>query len=218
MSQNLELRLAELIAARMSHDLVGPVGAAVNGVELLAEDAAPDPEIAQMIGHAARQASRRLQVFRAIYGTPGTLPAGAPFAAAAKLFAALLEGDKVALAAWHAVPELEAQAGRGGARIALLAGFVLAEGLPRGGELALDGRLTGNAATLEWRASGTGARLFEEVEATLAAKVPLAELTPKSAPAAVLQRLVAESGGKLAYHAAKDALTLTAVFPVAGES
>jgi histidine phosphotransferase ChpT len=159
-----------------------------------------------------------LQVFRAIYGTPGTLPAGAPFAAAAKLFANFLEGDKVVLAAWGTAPELEAQAGRSGARIALLAGFVLAEGLPRGGEVALDARFAAGVATLDWRASGAGARLFEEVEATLAAKVPAAELTPKSAPAAVLQRLVADLGGTLAYRAAKDALTLAANFPVASET
>jgi histidine phosphotransferase ChpT len=217
MSQNFELRLAELIAARMSHDLVGPVGASVNGVELLAEDGAADPEIVGMIGQAARQASRRLQVFRAIYGTPGALPAGAPFAAAKKLFAALLEGEKVALSAWNAASELEADAGRRGARIALLAGFVLSEGLPRGGDLYFTGSFADGRATFEWRAAGAGARLFEEVEATLAAKVPVGEMTPKAAPAAVLQRLVAELGGKLTYVSNKDALTLVMAFQAPGD-
>jgi len=218
MSQNLELRLAELIAARMSHDLVGPVGASVNGVELLAEDGVGDPDVVSMIGQAARQASRRLQVFRAVYGTPGALPAGAPFAAAHKLFAALLEGDKAALSAWNSAPELEAEAGRRGARIALLAGFVLSEGLPRGGDLYFDGAIAAGRAALEWRAVGTGARLFEEVEATLAGKVPIDELTPKAAPAAVLQRLVAELGGKTTYVPAKDALTLAMAFKAPGDA
>lgn len=218
MSQNFELRLAELIAARMSHDLVGPVGASVNGVELLAEDGTADPDVVGMIGQAARQASRRLQVFRAIYGTPGALPAGAPFAAANKLFAALLEGDKAVLSAWNAAPELEAEAGRRGARIALLAGFVLSEGLPRGGALHFDAAFAAGRATLEWRALGAGARLFEEVEATLGGKVPLGELTPKAAPAAILQRLVADLGGKLAYAPGKDALALTMVFQAPGDA
>ena len=218
MSQNFELRLAELIAARMSHDLVGPVGASVNGVELLAEDGTADPDVVAMIGQAARQASRRLQVFRIIYGTPGALPAGAPFAAAHKLFAALLEGDKVALSAWNSAPALEAEAGRRGARIALLAGFVLSEGLPRGGELRFDGVFAAARATFEWRAFGTGARLFEEVEATLGAKVPLDELTPKAAPAAVLQRLVAELGGKLTYVPSKDASMLAMDFVAPGDA
>jgi histidine phosphotransferase ChpT len=218
MPQNFELRLAELIAARMSHDLVGPVGASVNGVELLAEDGAGDPDVVGMIGQAARQASRRLQVFRAIYGTPGALPAGAPFAAAHKLFAAFLEGDKAVLSAWNAAPALEAEGGRSGARIALLAGFVLSEALPRGGNLSFEGAFAAGRAQLEWRAEGTGARLFEEVEATLAGKVALGELTPKAAPAAVLQCLVAELGGDLAYVPKKDALTLAMAFQAPGDA
>jgi histidine phosphotransferase ChpT len=218
MSQKFELRLAELIAARMSHDLVGPVGASVNGVELLAEGGEADPDVVGMIGQAARQASCRLQVFRAIYGTPGALPAGAPFAAAQKLFAALLEGDKAALAGWNAAPGLEAEAGRRGARIALLAGFVMSEGLPRGGDLAFVGTFDAGRARLEWRAAGAGARLFEEVEATLAGKVPLGEMTPKAAPAAVLQRLVGELGGEMTYVPRKDSLTLEAAFRAPGDA
>lgn len=218
MSTNFELRLAELIAARISHDLVGPVGAAVNGVELLAEDGAPDPDVVALIGQSARQASRRLQVFRAIYGTPGALPAGAPFAAAGKLFADLQEGDKAALVEWRFAPALESQVGRAGARLALLAGFLLAEGLPRGGELRLAASLVGGNASLEWQAKGTGARLYEEVEATLAGKVGSEELTPKSAPAAVLRRLTLDLGGQIAFSAAKDSLFLGLSFAARGET
>jgi histidine phosphotransferase ChpT len=217
MTINFELRLAELIAARISHDLVGPVGAAVNGVELLTEDGAPDADVVALIGQSARQASRRLQVFRVIYGTPGALPAGAPFAAAGKLFESLLEGDKVVLVDWRFAPALEAEAGRAGARLALLAGFLLAEGLPRGGELRLAAKLAGGNASLEWQAKGTGARLYEEVEATLAGKVAAHELSPKSAPAAVLRRLTLELGGQIAYSAAKDMLFLGLSFAARGE-
>ncbi len=217
MSEKNPLRLVELIAARMSHDLVGPVGATVNGVELLAEDQAADAEVVRLIGHSARQSSRRLQVFRAIYGTAGALPAGAPFAAASQLFAGMLDGEKVSAVPWLADPALEAAAGRSGARVALLAAFLLVEALPRGGEVRFAGKFEANVAKLEILASGQGARLFEEVSAALAGKVPVEELTAKAAPAELLRQLVAGLAGSIALAAGKDSVTLSIVFSALGD-
>lgn len=201
----------------MSHDLVGPVGATVNGVELLSEDQAGDADVVRLIGQSARQASRRLQVFRAIYGTAGTLPAGAPFAAASQLLAGMLDGEKVSTVPWSIDLALEAAAGRSGARVALLAAFLLVEALPRGGEVRFAGKVDGNGAKLEITASGQGARLFEEVSATLAGKVPVDELTAKAAPAEMLRRLVAELAGNTAVVAGKDSVTISVVFSALGD-
>ncbi len=212
-----ELRLVELIAARMSHDLVGPVGATVNGVELLTEDQAADADVVRLIGQSARQASRRLQVFRAIYGTAGTLPAGAPFAAAAQLLSGMLDGEKVASGPWTIDPGIEAAAGRAGARIALLAAFLLVEALPRGGEVRLDAKLSGNAAKLDATATGQGARLFEEVSATLAGKVPVDELSAKAAPAEMLRILAGALGGRIGVAPGKDMIGISVAFPALGD-
>jgi histidine phosphotransferase ChpT len=217
MSEKNPLRLVELIAARMSHDLVGPVGATVNGVELLTEDQAADADVVRLIGQSARQASRRLQVFRAIYGTAGALPAGAPFAAASQLFSGMLDGEKVSAAPWPANPALESSAGRSGARIALLAAFLLVEALPRGGEVRFAGKIDGSVAKLEVSASGQGARLFEEVSAAIAGKVPVDELTAKAAPAEMLRRLVGGLAGSIGVAAGKDSVTISVVFSALGD-
>lgn len=217
MNEKSELRLVELIAARMSHDLVGPVGATVNGVELLAEDQATDADVVRLIGHSARQASRRLQVFRAIYGTAGALPAGAPFAAASQLLSGMLEGEKVSSSPWAANAAIEAAAGRAGARVALLAAFLLVEALPRGGEVRLDAELAGNSVKLVAAARGQGARLFEEVSATIAGKVPSDELTAKSAPAEMLRILAAKLGGRVGVEPGKDVIELSIIFPALGD-
>ncbi len=217
MLEKNQLRLVELIAARMSHDLVGPVGATVNGVELLSEDQAADADVVRLIGHSARQATRRLQVFRAIYGTAGALPAGAPFAAAFQLLSGMLDGEKVVAGPWTVDPALEAAAGRSGARVALFAAFLLVEALPRGGEVRMAGTMVGNTAKLEISASGQGARLFEEVTATLAGKVPVDELTAKAAPAEMLRRLVAGLGGTVGVTPGKDNIAISIVFSALGE-
>ena len=38
MQQTIDIRVLELLASRLCHDLVGPVGAVNNGLELLVED------------------------------------------------------------------------------------------------------------------------------------------------------------------------------------
>lgn len=69
----LHPRILELIASRICHDLVSPVGAINNGVELireLGEDAGD--EAMQLIASSAVQASIRLKCFRLAYGAAGT--------------------------------------------------------------------------------------------------------------------------------------------------
>lgn len=69
----LHPRVLELIASRICHDLVSPVGAVNNGVELmqeLGEDAGD--EAIKLISDSAQQASIRLKAFRLSYGAAGT--------------------------------------------------------------------------------------------------------------------------------------------------
>ncbi|MDF3023986.1 MAG: hypothetical protein K0R10_1347 [Alphaproteobacteria bacterium] len=69
----LSPRVMELIASRICHDLVSPVGAISNGVELmqeLGEDAGD--EAMKLIADSALQASIRLKAFRLSYGAAGT--------------------------------------------------------------------------------------------------------------------------------------------------
>lgn len=191
-----ELRLLELIAARMCHDLVGPVGASVNGAELLAEGEAADAEVVRLIGQSARQASRRLQVFRIAYGTPGALSGGRPFAQAGQLLSAMLEGEKAAIE-WQVDAALDVACGRTGARLALLVALIGVEALARGGVLRVSGAVSGARATIEAQAAGPNAKFPDETAAALRGAIPLAQVTAKAAPAALARRLAAAAGGDL---------------------
>lgn len=73
MTIELHPRVLELMASRICHDLVSPVGAISNGVELmeeLGEDAGK--EAMALISTSAQQASIRLKCFRLAYGAAGT--------------------------------------------------------------------------------------------------------------------------------------------------
>ncbi len=73
MTVALHPRVLELIASRICHDLVSPVGAISNGVELIEElGESAGGEALSLIASSAEQASRRLKCFRLAYGSAGT--------------------------------------------------------------------------------------------------------------------------------------------------
>lgn len=73
MSIQLSPRVLELVASRICHDLVSPVGAINNGVELMQEmgEEAGD-EALSLVSTSAQQAAIRLKCFRLAYGAAGT--------------------------------------------------------------------------------------------------------------------------------------------------
>lgn len=163
----------ELLSSRLCHDLISPVTAINNGVELVTEMGAGMEESAmQLIGNSARQAAGRLEFFRAAIGAAGgatTLSEEAARTAAETYFAE----TKITLE-WPPTrlpPALMDRPGGGKLVLNLLA--VAAEGLPRGGVLSLTGAEAG-AVTVT--AAGTGAHLREGVSAALAGETPIEAL------------------------------------------
>ncbi len=72
--KNKAASVVELLASRICHDLVSPVGAINNGIEFLEEvgdDAAQRKEGLELISHSASQASAKLMAFRIAYGSGG---------------------------------------------------------------------------------------------------------------------------------------------------
>jgi histidine phosphotransferase ChpT len=108
------LRVLELLAARLCHDLISPVAAIANGAELLGDD---DPgfvrDAVALVGTSARNANARLQYFRFTYGFSGSGLAGpAPhqLAGAMLLVAgeALSRGGRLLVGADSGGPEIDA--------------------------------------------------------------------------------------------------------------
>ncbi len=74
MTANLTLSapdLAALLCSRLCHDIISPVGALNNGLELLDEGGA-DEDAMQLIRTSARNASARLQFCRIAFGAAGS--------------------------------------------------------------------------------------------------------------------------------------------------
>jgi len=77
MDVQIDLRVTELLASRLCHDLVGPVGAVNNGLELLADEIDDmGPEALKLASDSAARAARALQYFRFAYGMAGSRVGG----------------------------------------------------------------------------------------------------------------------------------------------
>jgi histidine phosphotransferase ChpT len=173
MTISAELRVVELLAARLCHDLISPITAVANGAELLAED---DPtfvrEAAALVGQSARTAGARLQFCRFAYGFAGGGLAGpAPHELAGELFA-----DSAILCDYSRTARelpLPAQ------QLACAMLVVAAEALPRGGRVVVGA----SAAGPEIDAAGDGIGLSTDRRAALSLAVEASDLTTRTVAA-----------------------------------
>ncbi len=167
---SLGIRAVELLCSRLCHDLVGPVGAINNGVELLDEGGDSGGEALDLIADSAETAAARLRLYRVALGAAGgqSLSAGDARAALEGWF----RGGKVRLE-WTATPFDPAP---GLLKTALLAALLAEEALPRGGSV----RVTGDDGGIRVVAAGTGCALRPEMVPALAGQVAETELGPRS--------------------------------------
>jgi histidine phosphotransferase ChpT len=168
-SRAIDLRVVELLAAHLCHDLIGPLAAVGNGAELLAdEDADFARDAIALVGESARKANRRLQFYRFAYGYSGGSVAGPP----PRWLAAELFADGSISCDYPA--EVQALP-TGQQKLACNLLAVAAEALPRGGRLVLGASAIGP----ELVAVGEGSRLSPETRAALSLAMPAAELTSR---------------------------------------
>ena len=202
MAVSEDLQLVELVAARLCHDLVGPIGAIANGAELLGDGGALDVEVVALIGESARRASRRLQIYRVAYGTAASLSSSHRLDEARRLVQALLEDQASVTLDWPAPDAaIESAAGRLAIKVTLVLVLIALELLPRGGTIAIHhaaprpGRIA-----FEITARGTPARLPEELQSVFnSGTINLA--TPKAVPALLALRLARAADGSLTVEA-----------------
>ncbi len=178
MDLQIDLRVMELLASRLFHDLVGPIGAVNNGMELVEEAGIDGMEDALLLAAtSARQAARTLQFYRLAYGMAGGR-LGSGLEKLRDLAAAFLIATKATLE-WS-VPQLDETASRRLGKLILNMIALGHEILPRGGALTVAVLNGAEETRASVTVSGTGAKLREETEQALAGQVAVADLTPRN--------------------------------------
>jgi histidine phosphotransferase ChpT len=161
------LELAALLCSRVCHDLISPVGAIVNGLEVLDDNPKPDDrEFAlDLIRKSAKTASARLQFCRLAFGAAGSSGAQIDLGDAQNMARGHLEDDKTKIT-WN-LPRILLPKNR--VKLLLNMLVIAQQTIPRGGTLTVDP--IGEAETMAFRvtAAGFNARLPQNIATMLSA-------------------------------------------------
>jgi histidine phosphotransferase ChpT len=161
-----DLDFAALLVSRVCHDLVSPVGAVVNGLEVLEDETDVDmrADALRLVAASAEQAAARLKFCRIAFGAAGSAGAELDLNEVGRIMTGLLNGGKVDLL-WQAEP---ANWPKDWAKLLMNVVLAAADCLPRGGRIMVE--TTGTPAAPAFRISATGmvTRLLPEAEHALA--------------------------------------------------
>jgi histidine phosphotransferase ChpT len=151
------LDLAAMLCSRVCHDVISPVGAIVNGLEVLEDESEPSMrDVAlELIKKSANSASARLQFCRLAFGAAGSAGASIDTGDAESVTRGLLETEKTALT-WKAPRTLLP---KNKVKLLLNLSQIAGATIPRGGVIEVDIHGEGEAATLHVKSSGASARL-----------------------------------------------------------
>ncbi len=200
-----DLDLAALLCSRVCHDLVSPVGAIANGLEMMDEE--DDQEMhrlaLELVRRSARQASAKLQFCRLAFGAAGGAGSLLDVGEAGDIARLFVAEEKVKLD-W-----LAPRTARDKNEVKLLLNLMLLAiaAVPRGGSVAIDA----TDALLSATAVGDGARLADKTKAVLDRAVPAAEFDARAVQVYYALRLAEQAGFTLA----ADAKTGTVIFRAA---
>lgn len=200
--------LAGLVSSRICHDLISPVGAVCNGVELVEEFGGGGKQEMALIGDSARAAAALLQLFRTAFGNGDH---HAPFGLdqLRKVLDARFAADRAGIV-WR--PEPGGETTRLGARLICLGAMGAAAALPRGGDIEVR-----EAAPMALQVTARGPMLRIEPDAAfwLAGQAGSRPPEPRDAHWLAARAYAQEGGAALAVTADEEAMTLTIALPEA---
>lgn len=186
---------ASLLCSRLCHDLVSPVGALSNGVELLSDETDPEmqAQCLQLLADSVQQASNRLKFFRLAFGGGGNFSAQVDIREAQSALQGMFPPDKVRVD-WLIVP---AALSKSALKVLLNLALIAGDCLLRGGVLQVAIEQNGAVLDMAVRAEGPRLLLGDDLRQALNGATPAGEMTPRVAPALLVNSLLAEGGGTL---------------------
>jgi histidine phosphotransferase ChpT len=204
--------LAALLCSRLCHDMLSPVGALSNGLELLADE--KDPEMRErcieLLEQSAAVSTGKLKFFRLAFGAAGGFGEAVPIEEAQNVIAALSSEAKRVQINWAVTePSLPKPA----IKVLLNLAQIALDTLVRGGTLDIGAERREGNVEIVARASGPKVAFDETIGRALQNELSSAEITSRTAAAHMVALLAEELGGGLQYALTDDALVLGAVLP-----
>ena len=206
------LLLASQLCSRLCHDMLSPVGALSNGLELLADE--QDPQMRQrcfeLLEQSARTSAAKLKFFRLAYGAGGGFGEKVSIDEPRAVIETLAADAKRIELGWQietpTVPKAATKVLLNLAQIGL-------DALVRGGTLDLGVEERDDATEIVVRAAGAKIAFDQTIGDALAGRMDPAELTGRTAPAHVPAMIAERQGGMIQTHVESGTLLLGATLP-----
>ena len=204
--------LASLLCSRLCHDLLSPVGALSNGIELLRDER--DPEMRQrcmeLLEQSARISADKLKFFRLAFGAAGGFGESVPVEEPRELVRALVANSGRIALEWAVSEE---QLPKAAVKVLLNLAAIGIDALPRGGQLDIGAERRDGASEIAVRAAGDKIAFDETIGAALEGTLPPSELSGRTAPAYMIRQIADGVGGGLQYALSDESLVMGAVLP-----
>ncbi len=193
-----DIDLAALLCSRVCHDVISPVGAIANGLEILEEE--DDPEMrkiaSDLITQSAKSASAKLQFCRMAFGAAGSMGTLIDVGEAGDITKMFIGKEKISLV-WNAPREQRPKS-----EVKLLLNMVLMgmSAIPRGGDVIVDA----TADSLTVRAVGDRAKIPEKSLAVMNGDFEASELDARLVQVYYAMRLASEAKYQMSVGMAGD--------------
>lgn len=157
--------LAALLCSRVCHDVISPVGAIINGLEVLDEEKDPDTRVfaLDLVKKSAGIASAKLQFCRLAFGAAGSAGASIDTGDAESVTRGLFGDDKLKLE-WMAPRVLMP---KNKVKLILNLCLVAAASIPRGGVVSVSTLGEGDDLSVRIEARGSHARIAHGLQGLL---------------------------------------------------
>ena len=189
------VELASLLCSRLCHDLLSPVGALNNGIELLADE--QDPEMRErcleLLAESARATANKLKFFRLAFGAGGGFGEEID-TREAKTALEGLYGDKQTELGWMVGDD---KLPKGAVKLLLNLAMIAGDALVRGGRLDVGAERRNGSLEMVIRAEGPRILLDPKLRETIANGHSGGEVEPRAAGAWLAHTLAAEAGGSI---------------------
>jgi histidine phosphotransferase ChpT len=207
------IEFASLLCSRLCHDLLSPVGALNNGIELLADE--HDPEMRarclDLLAESARASANKLKFFRLAFGAAGGFGDSVDTREVRAAIEGLFGGDRRIQVGWMVG---DTSLGKGEIKILLNLALIAGDALVRGGRLDIGVENGGDSIEVVIRAEGPRIVLDPELRTALTGGTSQEALTPRASAAWLVWHLAHERGGSVMISEPQDGVLMVgAVLP-----
>ncbi|NTS64076.1 histidine phosphotransferase [Sphingomonas sp. HHU CXW] len=194
---------ASLLCSRLCHDLLSPVGALNNGLELLADET--DPEMRarcmELLSESARVSANKLKFFRLAFGAAGGFGERVDAREAQVAIQGLL-GDNKRLTLDWVIERTELT--KSAIKVLLNLSMIAGDALVRGGRLTIGAEDNDGLTEIVLHAEGPRVVLDPELRETLVSGGASEAITPRAAAAYLVHAIAAEAGGSVVVSEGED--------------